>query len=74
MNTNNIKKYAPLARREFIEAIGKRLNQFGIYVDGKALRISEPTFSGSVMQVDGNSFDAGLVRILINLNSDSGRT
>lgn len=60
MNTNNIKKYAPQARREFIEAIGKRLNQFGIYVDGKTLRISEPTFSGSMMQIDGNSFDAGL--------------
>lgn len=60
MNTNNIKKYAPQARREFIEAIGKRLNQFGIYVDRKTLRISEPTFSGSVMQIDGNSFDAGL--------------
>jgi len=60
MNTNNIKKYAPQARREFIEAIGKRLNQFGIYADGKTLRISEPTFSGSVMQIDSNSFDAGL--------------
>jgi type II restriction/modification system DNA methylase subunit YeeA len=60
MNTNNIKKYAPQARREFIDAIGKRLNQFGIYVDGKALKISEPTFSGSVMQIDGNSFDSGL--------------
>jgi hypothetical protein len=31
MNTNNIKKYAPIARREFIEAVGKRLNQFGVY-------------------------------------------
>jgi type II restriction/modification system DNA methylase subunit YeeA len=62
MNTNNIKKYAPQARREFIDAVGKRLNQFGIYRDGKVLRISEPTFSGSVMQIDGNSFDAGLAQ------------
>jgi len=60
MNTNKIKKYAPQARREFIEAIGKRLNQFGVYVDGKVLKISEPIFSGSVMQIDGNSFDVGL--------------
>ncbi|WP_262965891.1 BREX-1 system adenine-specific DNA-methyltransferase PglX [Methylobacter psychrophilus] len=60
MNTNNIKKYAPQARCEFIEAIGKRLNQFGIYADGKSLRISEPTFFGSVMQIDGNAFDATL--------------
>ena len=60
MNTNNIKKYAPLARREFIEAVGKRLNQFGVYSKGNTLTFSEPTFSGSVMQIDGNSFDAGL--------------
>jgi hypothetical protein len=60
MNTSNIKKYAPLARRDFIEAVGKRLNQFGVYNKGKALTISEPTVSGSVMQIDGNAFDAGL--------------
>ena len=60
MNTNNIKKYAPQARREFIEAVGKRLNQFGVYSNGNTLTFSEPTFSGSVMQIDGNSFDAGL--------------
>ena len=64
MNTNNIKKYAPQARREFIEAVGKRLNQFGVYANGKnkTLTISEPSFSGSVMQIDGNSFDAGLAQ------------
>ena len=64
MNTNNIKKYAPQARREFIEAVGKRLNQFGVYTNGKnkPLIISEPSFSGSVMQIDGNSFDAGLAQ------------
>ena len=60
MNTNNIKKYAPIARREFIEAVGKRLNQFGVYNKGNTLTISEPTVSGSVMQIDGNAFDAGL--------------
>ena len=60
MNTSNIKRYAPLARRDFIEAVGKRLNQFGVYNKGNALTISEPSFSGSVMQIDGNAFDAGL--------------
>lgn len=60
MNTNNIKKYAPIARRDFIEAVGKRLNQFGVYNKGNTLTISEPTVSGSVMQIDGNAFDAGL--------------
>ena len=71
MNTNNIKKYAPQARREFIEAVGKRLNQFGVYTDkkGKALTISEPIFSGSVMQIDGNSFDAGLAQARKRLTS-----
>ena len=64
MNTNNIKKYAPQARREFIEAVGKRLNQFGVYADkkGKTLTISEPNISGSIMLIDGNNFDAGLTR------------
>lgn len=62
MNTNNIKKYAPQARREFIEAVGKRLNQFGVYNKGETLTISEPAFSGSVMQIDSNSFDAGLAQ------------
>ena len=60
MNTNNIKKYAPIARRDFIEAVGKRLNQFGVYSNGNTLTVSEPIFSGSVMQIDGNSFDAVL--------------
>ena len=60
MNTNNIKKYAPIARRDFIEAVGKRLNQFGVYNKGNTLTISEPTVSGSVLQIDGNAFDAGL--------------
>jgi type II restriction/modification system DNA methylase subunit YeeA len=61
MNTNNIKKYAPQARREFIAAVGKRLNQFGIYADSKdKLSISEAIVSGSVLQIDGNSFDTKL--------------
>ncbi len=60
MNTNNIKKYAPIARRDFIEAVGKRLNQFGVYSKDNTLTFSEPSFSGSVMQIDGNSFDATL--------------
>lgn len=63
MNTNNIKKYAPQARREFIEAIAKRLNQFGIHADSKGtLTVSTPVISGSVMQIEGYSFDAGLER------------
>jgi len=61
MNTSNIKTYAPKARADFMAAVAKRLNQFGIYA-GKAgeVTISEPQISGSVMQIDGNSFDATL--------------
>jgi type II restriction/modification system DNA methylase subunit YeeA len=63
MNTNNLKKYAPQARREFMEAVGKRLNQFGIHADSKGkLAVSTPVISGSVMQIEGLSFDAGLAR------------
>ncbi|WAR44626.1 BREX-1 system adenine-specific DNA-methyltransferase PglX [Methylomonas rapida] len=63
MNTNNLKKYAPQARRDFMAAVSHRLNQFGIHADGKGkLTISTPVVSGSVMQIEGLSFDAGLVR------------
>ncbi|MBS3964850.1 MAG: BREX-1 system adenine-specific DNA-methyltransferase PglX [Methylomonas sp.] len=63
MNTNNLKKYAPQARRDFMAAVSQRLNQFGIHADGKGkLTVSTPVFSGSVMQIEGLSFDAGLAR------------
>jgi len=63
MNTNNLKKYAPQARRDFMAAVGKRLNQFGIHADSKGkLTISTPAVSGSVMQIEGLSFDADLAR------------
>ena len=35
MNTANIKKYAPKARREFMDAVAKRLNTFGITANKK---------------------------------------
>ena len=33
MNTANIKNYAPQARNDFMQAVAKRLNQFGIDTD-----------------------------------------
>ena len=61
MNTTSIKKYAPKARTDFIAAVTKRLNQLGIYADKAGeLTISESLISGSVMQIDGNSFDVSL--------------
>jgi type II restriction/modification system DNA methylase subunit YeeA len=63
MNTNNLKKYAPQARRDFMAAVSQRLNQFGIHADNKGkLTVSTPVISGSVMQIEGLSFDAGLAR------------
>lgn len=66
MNTSNIKKYAPKARIEFMDAVTKRLNSFGIsQTKGTAskageLRIAEAVVQGSVLQIDGNSFDSSL--------------
>lgn len=61
MNTNNIKKYAPQARREFMAAVAKRLNQLGIDANKKGeLQLADATVTGSVMQISGNSFAASL--------------
>ncbi|EPT2313592.1 BREX-1 system adenine-specific DNA-methyltransferase PglX, partial [Escherichia coli] len=61
MNTNNIKKYAPKARREFMDAVAKRLNTFGITANKKGeLQITEANLQGSVLQIAGNSFDGKL--------------
>ncbi|MEQ5239771.1 MULTISPECIES: BREX-1 system adenine-specific DNA-methyltransferase PglX [Morganellaceae] len=61
MNTNNIKKYAPKARREFMDAVAKRLNTFGITANKKGeLQIAEAKLQGSVLQIAGNSFDGKL--------------
>lgn len=61
MNTKNIKNYAPKARRDFMEAVAKRLNHFGIAANKKGeLQLAEATITGSVLQIAGNSFDAAL--------------
>ncbi|MEH8174187.1 BREX-1 system adenine-specific DNA-methyltransferase PglX [Aeromonas veronii] len=49
MNTNNLKKVAPRARRAFIKAIEARAGEFGITAKG----VSAPTISGDVLQVAG---------------------
>ena len=81
MNTSNIKKYAPKARREFMEAVAKRLNSFGIsqtQAKGNTageLQISEAIVQGSVLQIDGNSFDSALAeprRRLVALSEQMG--
>ncbi|MCG8610923.1 MAG: BREX-1 system adenine-specific DNA-methyltransferase PglX, partial [Pseudomonadales bacterium] len=53
MNTANLKKYAPQARREFISAVSKQLNQLGIYSDKQ---ISDVKEQGSVLSIEGKTF------------------
>lgn len=81
MNTSNIKKYAPKARCEFMDAVAKRLNSFGIsqtQAKGNTageLQIAEAIVQGSVLQIDGNNFDSALAeprRRLVALSEQMG--
>ncbi|CDG15738.1 BREX-1 system adenine-specific DNA-methyltransferase PglX [Xenorhabdus doucetiae] len=55
MNTSNIKKYAPLARTQFCNAIAQKLTSLGIHVDKKGqLQITDATEVGD--QVHFGSF------------------
>ncbi|MDH7615257.1 BREX-1 system adenine-specific DNA-methyltransferase PglX [Vibrio cholerae] len=57
MNTAKLKKYAPKARREFISAVSKQLNQLGIYSDKQ---ISDVKEQGSVLSIEGKAFPIGI--------------
>ena len=57
MNTSNIKKYAPQARRAFITAVMKRLNELGIYSDKQ---IAEDSLQGQLLLIEGRSFDISI--------------
>lgn len=57
MNTAKLKKYAPQARREFISAVSKQLNQLGIYSDKQ---ISDVKEQGSVLSIEGKAFPIGI--------------
>ena len=61
METSNIKSYAPKARLEFMDAVAKRLNTFGISVNKKGeLQVTEAIMQGSVLQIGDNNFDSKL--------------
>ena len=63
METSNIKSYAPKARLEFMDAVAKRLNTFGISVNKKGeLRVTEAITQGSVLQIGDNNFDSSLAQ------------
>ena len=58
MNTSNLKKYAPQARRDFKDAVTRRLNALGISTNSNGhINIIEPQISGSVLQIGSNNFD-----------------
>jgi type II restriction/modification system DNA methylase subunit YeeA len=54
VNTNNLKKYAPQARRQFISAVLKRINELGIYSD---TQIGEASLQGDIYSIEGRNFD-----------------
>ena len=61
METSNIKSYAPKARLEFMDAVAKRLNTFGISINKKGeLQVTEAIIQGSVLQISDNNFDSKL--------------
>ena len=63
METGNIKSYAPKARLEFMDAVAKRLNTFGISVNKKGeLQVTEAITQGSVLQIGDNNFDSSLAQ------------
>ena len=63
METSNIKSYAPKARLEFMDAVAKRLNTFGISVNRKGeLQVTEAITQGSVLQIGDNNFDSSLTQ------------
>ena len=63
METSNIKSYAPKARLEFMDAVAKRLNTFGISVNKKGeLQVTEAIIQGSVLQIGDNNFDSSLAQ------------
>ena len=63
METSNIKSYAPKARLEFMDAVAKRLNTFGISVNKKGeLQVTEAIMQGSVLQIGDNNFDSSLTQ------------
>lgn len=63
METSNIKSYAPKARLEFMDAVAKRLNTFGISVNKKGeLQVAEAIIQGSVLQIGDNNFDSSLAQ------------
>lgn len=58
MNKNNLKSYAPQARKDFIAAVKARANLLGLSDDNGTLKIAEATVSGDVAIIAGREWPA----------------
>lgn len=58
MNKNNLKSYAPQARKDFIAAVKARANLLGLSDENGTLKIAEATVSGDVAIIAGREWPA----------------
>ena len=62
MNTSNIKKYAPVARKQFRDAVMQKLTTLGIEADKKGnLQIAQATDLGDQVRYGQFSLDKSLI-------------
>lgn len=58
MNKNNLKSYAPQARKDFIAAVKARANLLGLSDDNGTLKVAEATVSGDIAIIGGREWPA----------------
>jgi type II restriction/modification system DNA methylase subunit YeeA len=58
MNKNNLKSYAPQARKDFIAAVKARANMLGLSDEGGMLKVTEANISGDVAIIAGREWPA----------------
>lgn len=58
MNKNNLKTYAPQARKDFIAAVKARANMLGLSDDGGSLKVEAANVSGDVAIIVGREWPA----------------
>lgn len=56
MNKNNLKSYAPQARKDFITAVKARANMLGLSDDGGTLKVAEAKVSGDIAIIAGREW------------------
>lgn len=56
MNKNNLKTYAPQARKDFIAAVKARANMLGLSDDGGSLKVEAANVSGDVAIISGREW------------------